>query len=1167
METLMWNVLTVSAKMTVVLLPVLLLSPLLDRTYAAKWKVFIYVLLGIRLLIPFSISLPSAPLQVAAPQQAFERPVLLWSAPSDPVKSRTFTEEQSQSAQTSQPGQAAVQTPQSRTGQTAHAGLRAGQLAGMIWAAGVMVFLLWQFGAYALFARSARKRSAPASRQLAAAFEQACLQTPPRRRVTLRESDLPGSPMLLGFARPVLLLPRGEYTKEELSFIFAHELTHCRYFHVWVKLLLVLANALHWFHPLVWLMRRSAGADLERCCDDAVLRGLPFQERRAYSEAILAAISRPAGRQSALATDFDGGKKTMKLRFVNILSKKNKKNGLALLLGVLLLAGLAGGLVACNTSSTRDYTHDGLVVPFPKDFYKEVELTPTDELGEDVVLEVYHKQSKKAFPEGGFLFRIVKKTDAQWEDYYIPASEIGGVTAFARGEGVVYAVERPTDVQADLSAYEAYAALEERIPALLEQVIEKNGLAAFAPHVYDDPYVALFAGTGMAQQSWDAADTMPSDAFCNFFPLAYAHEGGDLEQYATDERGVGEYAIPADLFEGLLMRYFDVTPAFLRTMSWYDGATNTYRNQFNASGPDWSATTLSYEEKEGGLVTIRYNLVYHDPDFTGGLREVTIEKTGQDKFRYVCFSMGEELLWQVYYDYFEQHSRQLTPLFSLPSGDPQIDNDNLMIFALQNLTLTDQETGVSKAEIDKVLQKYFGRTVTSYETGVAYELPSGNIGWRGFSFHGSVRLVPKSIWQQSDGSKMGVFDVYELPEDDLSGYGGYTAVLERLRSGDTAGLEELYEGEVTIVFDEIPDADETLGFYVRYRSILYASATQRAAQSLYFYNGALLGSHDEQGWHSLCELEGERAYGSDGIYTAAPDVRHKSYTANDLLAPSVYYLYEDHAFVGHSDWLLWTSDVGGLGSFENERANEILAAHATPYQTRPFGDMVLHRMQLPGTLYEEGASLLIPTYSFVSYFGRLGMDELYPVGQGNRFLATNANHDLASAVIEQLDGSQYEIDSEVKRLFERAGMGNTRPNVTAAQRADFDGDGQMETLYTVATPRDEGGWPLIEGEGTTGNVGTFALLLYEETDGTVQVVFSDLRPYQNGEAVTFTDGLFSVDSIDYSHTIAVEEIVDLNDDGKLELIATCGLWEGGYGMAFALDNDRYEVVMRSNWGS
>ena len=146
-------------------------------------------------------------------------------------------------------------------------------------------------------------------------------------------------------------------------------------------------------------------------------------------------------------------------------------------------------------------------------------------------------------------------------------------------------------------------------------------------------------------------------------------------------------------------------------------------------------------------------------------------------------------------------------------------------------------------------------------------------------------------------------------------------------------------------------------------------------------------------------------------------------------------------------------------------------------------------------------------------------------------------------------------------------MGNTRPNVTAAQRADFDGDGQMETLYTVATPRDEGGWPLIEGEGTTGNVGTFALLLYEETDGTVQVVFSDLRPYQNGEAVTFTDGLFSVDSIDYSHTIAVEEIVDLNDDGKLELIATCGLWEGGYGMAFALDNDRYEVVMRSNWGS
>ena len=61
---------------------------------------------------------------------------------------------------------------------------------------------------------------------------------------------------------------------------------------LWYKLALLTANALHWFNPLVWLLRREAERDLELTCDDAVVAGRDEGERRAYSEALLGSIHR-----------------------------------------------------------------------------------------------------------------------------------------------------------------------------------------------------------------------------------------------------------------------------------------------------------------------------------------------------------------------------------------------------------------------------------------------------------------------------------------------------------------------------------------------------------------------------------------------------------------------------------------------------------------------------------------------------------------------------------------------------------------------------------------------------------------------------------------------------------------------------------------------------------
>ncbi|MDE7245727.1 MAG: M56 family metallopeptidase, partial [Oscillospiraceae bacterium] len=119
--------------------------------------------------------------------------------------------------------------------------------------------------------------------------------------------------------------------------------THYRRHDLWYKLVLLAANAVHWFNPLMYLMVREAGADMELTCDAAVVAGADSGTRRAYSETLLAAVHRERG--SAFSTHFYGGKKAMKERFRNILGKQGQKWGVLLLLLTLLATLTAAAAV------------------------------------------------------------------------------------------------------------------------------------------------------------------------------------------------------------------------------------------------------------------------------------------------------------------------------------------------------------------------------------------------------------------------------------------------------------------------------------------------------------------------------------------------------------------------------------------------------------------------------------------------------------------------------------------------------------------------------------------------------------------------------------------------------------------------------------------------------
>lgn len=86
---------------------------------------------------------------------------------------------------------------------------------------------------------------------------------------------IPG-PMLVGFWRPVLLLPdAAHYASEDLDCMLRHELIHYRCHHMLYKLMLLVLCCLQWWNPAAYLLRRQADQDLELACDRWALSGKP----------------------------------------------------------------------------------------------------------------------------------------------------------------------------------------------------------------------------------------------------------------------------------------------------------------------------------------------------------------------------------------------------------------------------------------------------------------------------------------------------------------------------------------------------------------------------------------------------------------------------------------------------------------------------------------------------------------------------------------------------------------------------------------------------------------------------------------------------------------------------------------------------------------------------
>ncbi len=165
------------------------------------------------------------------------------------------------------------------------------------------------------------------------------------RPVKLLRSDVP-APFSMGKTRRsrCTVLPKRDYTAQELTMIFRHELHHLQRCDVDTKTFLCLCNALCWFNPLVWLATKKASEDLERSCDEIVTEEMEEGERRAYANLLLDAAAPGRGFTTCLSAAAG----TLRYRLKSVMDRRRRSLGTALLMASLFLCVMCFGLVSVS---------------------------------------------------------------------------------------------------------------------------------------------------------------------------------------------------------------------------------------------------------------------------------------------------------------------------------------------------------------------------------------------------------------------------------------------------------------------------------------------------------------------------------------------------------------------------------------------------------------------------------------------------------------------------------------------------------------------------------------------------------------------------------------------------------------------------------------------------
>lgn len=169
------------------------------------------------------------------------------------------------------------------------------------WALGVAFLTLRVFVGWRRLRRLSTFGVRPIGAEWQARIRRLCEHLGIGRAVTVLESAHVAVPTVMGFFRPVVLMPSAcllRLSVDQLELLIAHELGHVRRLDYLANLLQVVVETLLFYHPAVRWLSKRVRAEREQCCDDLVVahcgRAVTYAKALTNLESIRAGLPAPA---------------------------------------------------------------------------------------------------------------------------------------------------------------------------------------------------------------------------------------------------------------------------------------------------------------------------------------------------------------------------------------------------------------------------------------------------------------------------------------------------------------------------------------------------------------------------------------------------------------------------------------------------------------------------------------------------------------------------------------------------------------------------------------------------------------------------------------------------------------------------------------------------------
>ncbi len=428
---------------SIMIVLILLIKKLFGRTISPKWHYYIWLLLLVRLLLPFTpqSSLSALNLfyigaqQLNLPADIILAPILdntenvnqpEAGSPEFPVTAADTGNPGSTAAGTANAGSAGTTNTyntgnaadsaatditgppaSSNPGDTASAG-GSGQskpvlimtVSAILWLSGMLLLAVYTIYINIIFALKVRKNYKPLHDPRVNEILRECRRIVGiRKNIPLYTAKRSRTPSLYSSFRTKILVSEAyleQLSDQEIKYVFLHELSHYKRKDIAVNWILTILQIVYFFNPLIWLAFYKIHEDCEISCDAEALKYLREEEYQEYGSTVIKLIKLFSESNFIPVTaGLWKHKSNYKRRIIMITKyRKTKWPSTLLTIALILIVGLIG-LTGCKKTDTDTSTDNaGGITDADNNTDITGTATPTPEVTEAPVSDGTSDQSK-----------------------------------------------------------------------------------------------------------------------------------------------------------------------------------------------------------------------------------------------------------------------------------------------------------------------------------------------------------------------------------------------------------------------------------------------------------------------------------------------------------------------------------------------------------------------------------------------------------------------------------------------------------------------------------------------------------------------------------------------------------------------------------------------------